>query len=84
MVSIAKSLELQEQALKVSPGPQSNLAGLWKGMESRFLVKGKGAHVWDVDGNEYIDYINGLGPGILGHGNEEYNQALKEQLDNLR
>ena len=83
MVSIEKSLELQEQALKVTPGPQSNLAGLWKGMESRFLVKGKGAHVWDVDGNEYIDYINGLGPGILGHGNEEYTQALKEQLDNL-
>jgi len=83
MVSIAKSLELQEQALKVTPGPQSNLAGLWKGMESRFLVKGKGAHVWDVDGNEYIDYINGLVPGILGHGNEEYTQALKDQLDNL-
>lgn len=83
MVSIEKSLELQEQALKVTPGPQSNLAGLWKGMESRFLVKGKGAHVWDVDGNEYIDYINGLGPGILGHSNEEYTQALKEQLDNL-
>ena len=83
MVSIAKSLELQERAVKVTPGPQSNLAGLWKGIESRFLVKGKGAHLWDVDGNEYIDYINGLGPGILGHGNEEYSQALKEQLDNL-
>jgi len=83
MGSIAKSLELQERAKKVTPGPQSNLAGLWKGIESRFMVKGKGAHLWDVDGNEYIDYINGLGPGILGHGNEEFTQALKEQLDNL-
>lgn len=83
MAPITKTTELQEQALKVTPGPQSNLAGLWKGMESLFLVKGKEAHVWDIDGNEYIDYINGLGPGILGHGNEEFTQALKEQLDNL-
>ena len=69
MVPITKTLELQDQALKVTPGPQSNLAGLWKGMESLFLVKGKEAHVWDIDGNEYIYYINWLRPRILGHAN---------------
>jgi len=83
MVSIAKSLELNERALKVTPGPQSNLAGLWPGAQPLFIAKGQGAHLWDADGNEYIDYTIGMGPGILGHGNEEYNQALKEQLDTL-
>jgi len=83
MRSYAKSLELNERALKLMPGPQSNLAAAWKGVERCFVVNGKGAHLWDVDGNEYIDYTIGLGPGILGHGNEEYIQALKAQLDSL-
>lgn len=83
MSSFAKSLELNERALKVTPGPQSNLAGAWLGEPPLFMVKGKGAHLWDVDGNEYIDYTNGLGPGILGYANEEYNQVLKEQLDKV-
>jgi len=79
----AKSLELNERALMVTPGPQSNLAGVWLGEPPLFIVKGKGAHLWDIDGNEYIDYTNGLGPGILGYANEECNQALKQQLDNV-
>ena len=83
MSSYAKSLELNERALKVTPGPQSNLAGAWLGEPPLFISKGKGAHLWDIDGNEYIDYTNGLGPGILGYANEEYNQVLKEQIDKV-
>jgi len=83
MRSIAKSLELYEQAIKFMPGPQSNLARLWKDAQTLFIVRGKGAHLWDVDGNDYIDYAIGLGPGILGHGNEEYTRILKNQLDTL-
>lgn len=45
-----------------------------------FVEKAKGSHVWDVDGNEYIDYILGYGPLILGHSHDELldyvNQAL--------
>lgn len=83
MKSLSKSLELHEKATKVTPGPQSNLGGLVKGLQPLFIIKGKGAHLRDVDGNDYIDYIAGMGPGILGHGNEEYIQALKKQLDTL-
>lgn len=83
MISHVKSFELQERALKVTPGPQSNLAGLWPSSQPMFVARGKGAHLWDVDGNEYIDYTIGLGPGILGYCNEEYTQALKDQLDTL-
>ena len=45
-----------------------------------FLAKGKGCRVWDVDGNEYIDYIQGLLPNILGYAHEEVNAAVAEQL----
>ncbi len=42
---------------------------------------GKGARLYDVDGNEYIDYINGLGPMILGYSPDSLNAAVKEQID---
>ena len=45
-----------------------------------FLAKGKGCRVWDVDGNEYVDYIQGLLPNILGYAHEEVNRAVAEQL----
>ena len=83
MRSYVRSLELNKRALEVTPGPQSNLAGAFLGEPPLFMVKGKGAHLWDIDGNEYIDYTSGLGPGILGYANEEYNQALKEQIDKV-
>ncbi|MGI9352451.1 MAG: aspartate aminotransferase family protein [Rhizobiaceae bacterium] len=41
---------------------------------------GKGSRVWDEDGNEYIDYLIGSGPMLLGHGNEEVEEAILEQL----
>lgn len=77
-----KNLEFWERAVKVMPGPQSNLRAP-VGVKPLFIVKGKGAHLWDVDGNEYIDFMCGAGPGIFGYSNREYIQALKEQLDTL-
>ena len=40
----------------------------------------KGSHIWDVDGNEYIDYVGTWGPAICGHANDEVNAALTEAL----
>ena len=82
MRSYKKSMELYDRAIKLMPGPQSNLR-IPLSAKPRFIVEGKGAHFWDVDGNEYIDFMIGAGPGIFGHGNEEYIQALKDQLDRL-
>jgi len=65
------------------PGPQSNLSWLALRSYSIFFVRGEGAHLWDVDGNDYIDYMAGAGHGILGHGNKEYLNTLKKQLDTL-
>ena len=47
---------------------------------SVFIREGKGSRVWDEDGNEYIDYLIGSGPMLLGHGNAEVEEAILEQL----
>src|SRR6476661_7453181 len=44
-----------------------------------FLQRAKGAYLYDVDGNEYIDYINSWGPMILGHGYESVVRAIQEK-----
>jgi glutamate-1-semialdehyde 2,1-aminomutase len=44
------------------------------------IAKGQGSHVWDEDGKEYIDYLIGSGPMLLGHGHPEVLEAVLEQL----
>jgi glutamate-1-semialdehyde 2,1-aminomutase len=44
------------------------------------IAHGEGSHVWDEDGNEYIDYLIGSGPMLLGHGHPEVMEAVLEQL----
>jgi glutamate-1-semialdehyde 2,1-aminomutase/spore coat polysaccharide biosynthesis protein SpsF len=51
-----------------------------QGVAPIFLERGKGCCVWDVDGNEYIDYVQGLLPNILGYAHEEVNAAATAQL----
>jgi len=45
-----------------------------------FTNRGKGAHVWDVDGNEYIDWLLSYGPIILGHCNNKVDEAVIEEM----
>lgn len=45
-----------------------------------FVTHGKGSHVWDVDGNEYVDFVNGLLPVILGYDDPDVTRAVIEQL----
>ena len=51
------------------------------GVSPKLLARGNGARVWDVDGNEYLDYMLGLGPVILGHADSEVNAAVAEVMD---
>ncbi len=46
------------------------------------IARGKGSHVWDEDGRDYIDYLIGSGPMLLGHGHPEVMEAVLEQLPN--
>jgi len=45
------------------------------GVAPKVLVRGLGARVWDADGNEFLDYVLGLGPAVLGHARTEVNEA---------
>ena len=53
---------------------------------NRFQVvfdKGEGVYLYDADGKQYLDFASGIGVQSLGYGNEEYKQALKDQIDKL-
>ena len=47
------------------------------------VEKGIGAHVWDVDGKEYIDCMGGYGVALVGHQNKRVNDAIKQQVDKI-
>jgi glutamate-1-semialdehyde 2,1-aminomutase/spore coat polysaccharide biosynthesis protein SpsF len=83
--SIEKSKAWLERADKVIPGcSQTFSKGTSqhvRGVAPVFLAKGSGCRVWDVDGNEYIDYIQGLLPNILGYANADVNAAACAQLE---
>lgn len=79
-----KSFEYWKRAEKLIPaGTQTLSKGpdqFVKGAYPIYLARGKGSHVWDVDGNEYIDYPLALGPVILGYSYPCVNQAIIKQL----
>lgn len=82
---IKKSDELWQRALKViATGTQtfSRSPGVFPdGAAPKYVVRQKGSHVWDVDGNEFIDMVMGCGPTTLGHNCEEINEAMKRQME---
>ncbi|MEM3754175.1 MAG: aminotransferase class III-fold pyridoxal phosphate-dependent enzyme, partial [Candidatus Bathyarchaeia archaeon] len=47
------------------------------------IVKGFGAKVWDINGNEYIDCMSGYGVALIGHSHPKIIQAIKEQIEKL-
>ena len=83
--AITKSLALLERGLQVQKPITQTLAKgpgqFSKGVAPVYLQKGKGARVWDVDGNEYIDFNMGIGPLSLGYCIPEIDEAIKQQLE---
>src|SRR5208283_3685864 len=81
---IEKSNAWLERSGQVIPGSAQTFSKGWnqhvRGVAPVFLAKGKGCRVWDVDGNEYVDYIQGLLPNILGYAHDEVNAAVTAQL----
>jgi len=82
--SLAVSEDYWNRAKKIIPaGTQCLSKGptqFVNGVAPKYLKKGKGCHVWDVDGNEYIDYGMGLRPIILGYCYPVVNEAITKQL----
>ncbi len=72
------SRKLQRRAESMIPGGVNSPVRAFGsvGGEPPFIVRGQGAHIWDADGNEYIDYIGSWGPLILGHAAPEVVEAI--------
>jgi glutamate-1-semialdehyde 2,1-aminomutase len=64
-----QSRKLQKRAEKLIPGGVNSPVRAFRsvGSDPLYIVRGQGSHIWDADGNEYIDYIGSWGPLILGH-----------------
>jgi glutamate-1-semialdehyde 2,1-aminomutase/spore coat polysaccharide biosynthesis protein SpsF len=82
---IEESNALWERGKKVIPaGTQTLSKGptqFCDGFGPKYIVRGKGSHVWDADGNEYVDFPMGLGPVSLGHAHPEVVRAVAKQLE---
>src|SRR6266571_6556975 len=46
-----------------------------------FVERGKGSRIWDVDGNEYVDFHNGFGVMVVGHAHPKVTEAVKRRVD---
>jgi len=77
-LSRERSAELYANARKYIPGGVNSPARSWGGVggDPIFLRKGFGSKVWDVDDNEYIDYVCSWGPLVLGHAHPEVLAAI--------
>ena len=79
-----RSAQLYATASKHMPGGVNSPARSWGavGGEPIFIERGAGSRVWDVDGNEYIDYVCSWGPLILGHAHPDVVAAIKAAAEN--
>ncbi|GLJ45637.1 hypothetical protein SUGI_0960560 [Cryptomeria japonica] len=77
-----KSEEMFTAAKELMPGGVNSPVRAFNsvGGQPIFFDSVKGSHAWDVDGNEYIDYVGTWGPAIIGHADEKVNAALIETL----
>ena len=61
----------------LAKGPGQHVAGV----TPKYAHRGRGSHVWDVDGNRYLDLTMGVGPLVLGYGHPAVDAAIRRQLD---
>lgn len=79
----ARSAALFKKARKILPGGVNSPVRAFKsvGGSPLFIQTAKGSHIWDVDGNEFIDYVCSWGPLILGHAHPRVLKAIREVAD---
>jgi glutamate-1-semialdehyde 2,1-aminomutase len=81
---LEQSRRLQKRAEKMIPGGVNSPVRAFRavGGDPPFVVRGSGSHIWDADGNEYVDYIGSWGPLILGHAPPVVIEALGAAMRN--
>lgn len=82
-IKTTKSEEIFAAAQKLMPGGVSSPVRAFKSVGGQPIVfdRVKGAYIWDVDGNQYIDYVGTWGPAICGHAHPDVINALHEALE---
>ena len=80
MRSYEKSIAAFKEAKTLMPGGVNSPVRAFKSvdMDPIFMARGKGSKIYDIDGNEYIDYVLSWGPLILGHTNDQVVEAIKK------
>lgn len=83
-MEIKRSTELFEQAKKYIPGGVNSPVRAFKSVGGNpvFMARGEGSKMYDVDGNEYIDFIGSWGPHIFGHNPSFIKKAVLDALEN--
>jgi glutamate-1-semialdehyde 2,1-aminomutase len=79
--AMTKNESLFERAQRTIPGGVNSPVRAFRsvGGTPRFFARGAGAHVWDADGRQYIDYVGSWGPMILGHAHPDVLAAVQER-----
>jgi len=78
-----KSKSFFESAQRVIPGGVNSPVRAFRavGGGPRFIARGQGAYLWDVDGNRYIDYVGSWGPLITGHAHPQVVEAIQQAVE---
>jgi glutamate-1-semialdehyde 2,1-aminomutase len=77
---MASNAELLKRAYRIFPG--ASLGTFYLPENHEFVIQqGRGCRVWDVDGNEYLDYVMGSGPMVLGHAHPAVVGAVRRQIE---
>lgn len=84
-IRVTNSLNLKRKAQKFIPGCSQTFSKgptqFVQGVSPVFLEKGRDSHIWDIDGNEFIDYTMALAPVILGYNYPSITDAVKKNLE---
>lgn len=80
--TLQKSEDAFSKAKELMPGGVNSPVRAFKSVGGQPIVidSVKGSHMWDIDGNEYIDYVGSWGPAIIGHADDEVLAALAETM----
>lgn len=83
-LDLTKSMQLYAEAVEIIPGGSQTMSkraeAFAMGAMPIYFERAEGCRVWDIDGNEYIDYISALGPITLGYCYPAVDQAVRRQL----
>jgi glutamate-1-semialdehyde 2,1-aminomutase len=75
-----RSIAYREEAKTHLPGGVSSSWQTWP-PHPIYVSRGQGSHVWDIDGNEYVDYHNGYGVMVMGHAHPKIVEAVQRRVE---